>query len=162
MRYQAQLWINNESQFSRCAQCIAKHIAPGQSIGLSGEMGSGKTTFVRHLAAHLGSEDWVNSPSYVLVQHYESPKGPIVHVDLYRCSSINEIDHLDIDSWMGSSIVCIEWSNKIPNMCFDIQISIDIIDVMTRRIHVMSENPIWIEALQHANADEFRSKHSCG
>jgi tRNA threonylcarbamoyladenosine biosynthesis protein TsaE len=69
---------------------------PGDVVVLKGGLGAGKTLFTGGLAAGLGVEEQVVSPSFVLVREYRSGFMPLIHVDVYRLGSINEFDDLDV------------------------------------------------------------------
>jgi tRNA threonylcarbamoyladenosine biosynthesis protein TsaE len=97
----------------------------GEIIGLIGELGGGKTTFVKGLAKGLGIRDLVTSPSFVLIKEYKiksqisNLKSQILtHIDLYRLKNIEEIESLGLLDYLGKpdKIVVIEWAEKIKNM----------------------------------------------
>ena len=70
--------IKNEEELSPILPKSAKHLIPGISLLLNGEMGSGKTTFTRYLGYHLGAKGTINSPTYSLIQHYSIPNHPLL------------------------------------------------------------------------------------
>ncbi|HEX7868800.1 MAG TPA: tRNA (adenosine(37)-N6)-threonylcarbamoyltransferase complex ATPase subunit type 1 TsaE [Chryseobacterium sp.] len=77
---------------------------------LKGNLGAGKTTFTKFLLKNLGSEDEVNSPTYSIVNEYNSPKGKIFHFDLYRLKNIDEVYDIGIEEYLDNSFLCIiEW-----------------------------------------------------
>jgi len=90
-------------------------------ILLNGEMGAGKTTFIKALSRRLGVQDHTGSPTFSLVNEYQSADGkPVYHFDFYRIQ--NELEALDIgiDDYLYSGNYCfIEWSEKIPNLIPD-------------------------------------------
>jgi tRNA threonylcarbamoyladenosine biosynthesis protein TsaE len=129
--------ISTESDLAEYANVVAKQICLGQIIGLNGAMGAGKTTFVRYLAAALGSSDWVNSPTYSVIQQYDIDGGRILHVDLYRCVSEQDIDQLDLLSYCDDqSIVIIEWLGRTTCIEPDILFHFHYIDQASRSIDV--------------------------
>ena len=95
------------------ANSISKGLDGKDIILLSGELGAGKTTFVRYLAGAMGIDPaWVSSPSFTIVQKY--PPGPegfgLVHVDLYRVGSESELRGLGMDELLCSAdVVAVEW-----------------------------------------------------
>lgn len=77
---------------------------------LKGNLGAGKTTFTQFLLKNLGSEDEVNSPTYSIVNEYNSPKGKIYHFDLYRLKNIEEVYDIGIEEYLDNASLCIiEW-----------------------------------------------------
>ena len=77
---------------------------------LKGNLGAGKTTFSQFLLKKLGSKDEVSSPTYAIVNEYDSPKGKIFHFDLYRMKSIEEVYDIGIEEYLDNSFLCIiEW-----------------------------------------------------
>jgi len=84
-------------------------------ITLEGDLGAGKTTLARALCAGLGVGDLsvVTSPTFSLVQQYEAPRGPVVHVDLYRLRSTAELDALGWDEIVETSpVLLVEWPDR--------------------------------------------------
>lgn len=77
---------------------------------LKGNLGAGKTTFTQFLLKNLGSKDEVNSPTYSIVNEYNSPKGKIYHFDLYRLKNIEEVYDIGIEEYLDNAYLCIiEW-----------------------------------------------------
>ena len=77
---------------------------------LKGNLGAGKTTFTQFLLKNLGSEDEVSSPTYSIVNEYNSPKGKIFHFDLYRLKNLDEVYNIGIEEYLDNSFLCIiEW-----------------------------------------------------
>ena len=101
----------------RSTRGLARRLAAGltgrELLLLSGELGSGKTTFVRYLAAALGIEPaWVSSPSFTIVQRYPPGVGGIgvTHVDLYRLRTSRELEGLGLEEVLESEdLVAVEW-----------------------------------------------------
>ena len=92
---------------------LAESLAPGSVVLLEGELGAGKTAFVRGLANGLGApEEDVSSPTFTLVQEYRG-RLPLLHADLYRISG-EEADDLGLDELGRDGIVAIEWAAKLP------------------------------------------------
>lgn len=80
---------------------------------LDGPLGSGKTLFTQGLAAGLGVEEPVVSPSFVLMRQYRSGFIPIVHVDVYRLGSLNEFADLDAFELAEDGVLVIEWGQAV-------------------------------------------------
>ncbi len=101
-------------------------------ITLSGDLGAGKTTLVRAICEGLGVSELgaVTSPTFSLVQEYESPHGPVVHADLYRVRSERELDALGWDEMMTrASVLLVEWPERaaasLPDNRVDIELRHD-------------------------------------
>lgn len=77
---------------------------------LKGNLGAGKTTFTQFLLKSLGSTDEVNSPTYSIVNEYNTPKGKVYHFDLYRLKNIEEVYDIGIEEYLDNAFLCIiEW-----------------------------------------------------
>lgn len=77
---------------------------------LKGNLGAGKTTFTQFLLKKLGSNDEISSPTYAIVNEYDSPKGKIFHFDLYRMKNITEVYDIGIEEYLDNAFLCIiEW-----------------------------------------------------
>ena len=94
---------------------LASTVHRGDVIELSGGLGAGKTLFTGGLAAGLGVDEPVVSPSFVLVRHYDSGFMPVVHVDVYRLGSLNEFDDLDVFELAAGGVLVIEWGNAVES-----------------------------------------------
>lgn len=94
---------------------LGETLAPGAVIHLFGDLGAGKTVFVRGLASGLGLDpDDVSSPTFTLIQEYRTGgRHPLFHVDLYRLAGA-EVDDLGLDALATEGIVAIEWANRLP------------------------------------------------
>ena len=93
---------------------IANAIEPGDMITLSGDLGAGKTTFARALIRFFAGDAAiaVPSPTFTLVQAYDLPRFPLVHADLYRLSSADEMTELGLDDLPENTVVLMEWPER--------------------------------------------------
>ncbi len=98
---------------ARIAAALAATLAEGDVVLLRGDLAAGKTTFVKAVAAALGSTDLVTSPTFTLAQFYSSPAGPVLHVDAYRLEGPEEFRDLALDEHMASSITFVEWGDIV-------------------------------------------------
>ena len=79
---------------------------------LNGDLGAGKTTFTKFLLARLGSSDEVSSPTYSIVNEYDTENGKVYHFDLYRMSSMEEVYDLGIEEYLYNGFLnIIEWAD---------------------------------------------------
>ncbi len=88
-------------------------LRPGEVVLLTGELGTGKTTFVRGLAVGLGVNERVRSPSFQIVRTHEGGRYPFVHIDLYRLGSATEVLDLGLEELIAPpAVAAIEWGDK--------------------------------------------------
>ena len=93
---------------------LARDLLPGSTLLLIGNLGAGKTAFVRGLAEGLGIDPGeVSSPTFTLIQEYRGGRLPLFHVDLYRLTE-PEVDDLGLEELGSDGIVAIEWAEKLP------------------------------------------------
>lgn len=96
---------------------LAADLSPGSVVALSGDLGAGKTHFVRGLVQGWRGEEHATSPTFALLHEYATPRGPVFHLDLYRASSAAEVwsaahDELGADD----ALVVIEWADRFPEL----------------------------------------------
>lgn len=105
---------SSEAQTERFGQCLAANLFPGALIGLGGELGSGKTCFVRGLATGLGiPPERVRSPSFTLINEYSGGREPLYHIDLYRLGP-GDVDTLALREYLyGDGICAVEWFERL-------------------------------------------------
>jgi tRNA threonylcarbamoyladenosine biosynthesis protein TsaE len=132
--------IDSLEDTHRMAVAFSAELKAGDVICLFGEMGAGKTTFVSSLVAGLGSEDWVSSPTFSLVQEYQG-RLPVRHLDLYRLQG-SDLGLMDIDRYLDfpQGVVVIEWPDQLgKRLSADwIRLSIEVLDEDRRRITMQS------------------------
>lgn len=102
-------------------QNFAKHLAnnyPEKRIFIfDGPMGVGKTTLIQWICKELGSTDTISSPTFSIVNEYESANGPLYHFDFYRLEDEEEAFDMGYEDYFFSGNYCfIEWPSKIPNL----------------------------------------------
>ena len=106
---------------------LASVLRPGDVIELAGGLGSGKTLFTGGLAAGLGVEEQVVSPSFVLVRHYRTGFMPVTHVDVYRLGSLNEFDDLDVFELAQDGVLVIEWGDAVESTLPDDHLRVEFV-----------------------------------
>jgi tRNA threonylcarbamoyladenosine biosynthesis protein TsaE len=104
-------------QLREIARRVAGECRAGDVLVLTGELGAGKTTFTQGLAVGLGITDAVTSPTFVISRVHRHPGGglSLVHVDAYRVGSIGELDDIDLEADLDSSVVAIEWGRGLAD-----------------------------------------------
>lgn len=105
------LHADNIDDTATIARIIAGYLRTGDVVVLAGEMGSGKTAFVKSAAVALGVTEPVTSPTFNLVHTYAGDAIAVHHVDLYRLSRTDEIEDLAIDELARSGVVFVEWGD---------------------------------------------------
>ena len=154
IKYTSTLNIYSENDLINLSSKISNYIQPNDVIGLNGDLGTGKTTFVRHFCQSLGSPDWVNSPTYTIMQSYKSGSLNIIHVDLYRCESEQSIDQLNLDSYINeSSILIVEWLNKTKLILPTLSIHFSYLNSTSRSITIDSNKHRWVQSLNNTNTN---------
>jgi tRNA threonylcarbamoyladenosine biosynthesis protein TsaE len=106
---------HSEEETAAIGARLAPELRPGSIIHLFGDLGAGKTAFVRGLAAGLGLDpEEVSSPTFTLIQEYRAGGLPtLFHVDLYRLGGA-EVTDLDLDAMTADGIMAIEWADRLP------------------------------------------------
>ena len=121
--------IDSLSDLPRVAEAVVEALEGRTVVLLRGGMGAGKTTLVSRIAALLGAEDAVTSPTFALVNQYEGAEQRIYHFDFYRIDNIEEVFDLGYEEYFYSGDLClVEWPEKIEPLLPD--------DAMTVRITV--------------------------
>jgi tRNA threonylcarbamoyladenosine biosynthesis protein TsaE len=96
---------------------LGRAVQGGELIGLIGELGSGKTCFVRGLAAGLGVDPArVHSPSFTIVTEYPGGRLPLTHVDLYRLDPSRDDGLFLRDVLFGDGVAAVEWFDRLPSL----------------------------------------------
>jgi tRNA threonylcarbamoyladenosine biosynthesis protein TsaE len=123
---------------------LAEMLAPPKLVLLRGDLGAGKTTLVKGIAAafEAAEEEDVTSPTFTLVHEYRSPRANLYHIDLYRIDTQRELETLGLDDLRADSsgILLIEWGEKFPRLQRerDVEISLERQEESGRKITVVS------------------------
>ena len=109
-------WLRSVAETQRLGSLLGRSMQGGEVLALHGDLGSGKTTLVRGLAKGLDVRSpLISSPSFVLVHEYQG-RVPLVHADLYRLESQDDVRHLGLSDYLdGRTVVAIEWADKISS-----------------------------------------------
>lgn len=99
---------------------LSKRLKEGDRVALVGELGSGKTRFVRGVARGLGSRGFIKSPSFTIINIYEGGRLPLYHIDLYRISRPGEFESAGLEEYVyGRGVSIIEWADRLPELVKD-------------------------------------------
>lgn len=122
----------NERETFRLAAHFSKKLRGGEVLGLIGDLGSGKTTFVRGLARALGITGVIRSPTFTLMHIYNIKKHPnikhLVHIDAYRLRSARELAGIGVEEYLGraDTVTIIEWADRVQSLLTHLPQSITI------------------------------------
>ncbi len=105
-----ELTAQNPEDSKRLAQVLTQFINRPALVLLEGDLGAGKTFLVKEFTKATGSNAQTNSPTFSIINLYDSPKGPIYHLDLYRISDIDELYSIGFDDILNEeAVIFIEW-----------------------------------------------------
>jgi tRNA threonylcarbamoyladenosine biosynthesis protein TsaE len=134
--------VNNQVDTEEIATQLAKELKGGELLALSGNLGAGKTVFVRALAEALGVEENITSPTFVLMKVYDIEHQKVnkfVHVDCYRLSMQEDLFEIGLSDYLNydNIIVAVEWADKVANLPDTaIRIDIELIEGDKRKITI--------------------------
>jgi tRNA threonylcarbamoyladenosine biosynthesis protein TsaE len=126
----------SEDETEAVGRDLAATLSEGDVLLLHGDLGAGKTAFIRGLGEGLGVRpDEVSSPTFTLIQEYRGGRLPLFHVDLYRIEDPREFDELGLDEIAENGVLAIEWAERLPQPPSDaLRISIEHAGESQRRI----------------------------
>jgi tRNA threonylcarbamoyladenosine biosynthesis protein TsaE len=139
------------AETARHAALLGAELSPGDTILLEGDVGAGKTHFARSLIQSLLEmpED-VPSPTFTLVQTYDTSRGEIWHTDLYRLTSTQEIEELGLAEAFDEAICLVEWPDRLgdwqPESALRLRLAA-LDDAEARRVTLHWSDPKWQEKL---------------
>jgi tRNA threonylcarbamoyladenosine biosynthesis protein TsaE len=104
-----EIFLKDEQETINFGKEFAKRLKGDEVICLLGDLGSGKTTFVKGLAEGLGIKEGyqVRSPTFTIVNEYPTQRGRLIHIDLYR------VENFDVEQFVGEGIVVVEWARNL-------------------------------------------------
>jgi tRNA threonylcarbamoyladenosine biosynthesis protein TsaE len=131
--------ITGADEMSALASRLAEYLRPGDIICLTGGLGAGKTRFVQGLAAGLGIDNPVTSPTFAILKEYKGADLPLYHFDLYRLDTERELEDIGYSSYLfGEGVCAVEWGNKIPGIIPAGALTVDISATETEDRRVVS------------------------
>jgi tRNA threonylcarbamoyladenosine biosynthesis protein TsaE len=108
--------LKGEAETAALGRRVARLLRPGDTVTLTGPLGAGKTVFARGLIRAFLSGEEVPSPTFTLVQTYETPAFAIWHVDLYRVKDKSELSELGLDEALDTGVLLIEWPERMAEL----------------------------------------------
>lgn len=137
---------SDEAATAQWAQALAKLAAIGQAfIELRGDLGAGKTTFVRHLLGALGVQGRIKSPTYAVVEPYDLPDLSVWHFDFYRFSDPREWEDAGFrDIFASAGLKLAEWPDKAAGFLpvADLVVQLTVLDDTARQVTLTAQTPL--------------------
>lgn len=132
----------SEEETLKIGSMIGEKLKAGDVISLNGDLGAGKTHITKGIAKGLGVEDYITSPTFIIVNEYEG-RIPLYHFDVYRINDIDEMYEIGFEEYLYGNGVCIvEWGKIVEELLPEYAIKIDInkLDDNTREIIIDDKN----------------------
>lgn len=108
---------NSPAETEAIGRQLAKEIGVGSVLALKGDLGSGKTVFVKGVVAGLGSRADVTSPTFTIVHEYRGGRLPVYHFDFFRLENPEPVARLGLDDYFfGDGVSLIEWADRFPKL----------------------------------------------
>lgn len=108
---------NSPAETEAIGRQLAQEIGIGSVLALKGDLGSGKTVFVKGLVAGLGSRADVTSPTFTIVHEYRQGRMPVYHFDFFRLENGEPVARLGLDDYFfGDGVSVIEWADRFPEL----------------------------------------------
>jgi len=122
---------------------LAANLHAGDVVAVTGELGAGKTTFVRGACRELGVDGPVSSPTFTIGHRYEAPV-PVAHLDLYRVTGVGPEEWGDLEPYFDGTIAFVEWPEHAGAWLPPIRaaVSLEHVDEQHRRVRIESENDL--------------------
>lgn len=136
---QITITVPDLAQLPDAASRLAAFFGEARIVLFRGEMGTGKTTLIKEICRVLGSEDHFSSPTFSIVNEYDSPAGKIFHFDLFRVKHAGELLDIGIDEYLTSGSYCFfEWPELVQDMVSPPYVRVDItVTGESRHIHAV-------------------------
>ncbi len=131
---------NSAAETRALGEELSSSLRPGDVVVLEGELGAGKSELARGIARGLGVRETVTSPSFTILNVYESGRYPLYHFDWYRLESADELYELGMDEYLGGDgIAVVEWAERCPEAVPEntIRITLDVTGEKSRRIQIL-------------------------
>jgi tRNA threonylcarbamoyl adenosine modification protein YjeE len=153
------LVLSDEAATMRLAGDLAAILKPGDIVALSGHLGAGKSALARAILRELSEDPELEAPSptFTLVQSYETPRGPVLHADLYRVRSPDELDDIGLIEDLDQLVTLVEWPDRAGSRLpagrrLDLEHDVDPDNPETGRIATLAGGVLWRQRLAIALA----------
>ena len=127
-----------EQETEELGSRLAKQLPDGAVVAMYGDLGAGKTAFVRGMARGMGIDCRVSSPTFTIVNEYPGPR-ELIHFDMYRLSGADELFEIGWEDYLSRGAVCaVEWSENVQDAFFgdEITVTIEKLEDTVRRITI--------------------------
>ena len=134
---------NSERETEEVGRRFAEKLPGGAVVAMYGDLGAGKTAFVRGMARGLGLDCRVSSPTFTIVNEYLGDR-ELIHFDMYRLSSADELFDIGWEDYLGRGAVCaVEWSENVEDAFFgdEIRVTIEKLSDTGRKITIEGAEP---------------------
>ena len=132
--------IHSLKDLPLAARAVLEHSGGRGVVAFYGEMGAGKTTLIREICREFGVTDTVTSPTFAIVNHYESGSGEVVyHFDFYRINTVGEAFDMGYEEYFYSGDLClVEWPEKISGLLPEdtLKVYIEVVDETRRLVRI--------------------------
>lgn len=123
--------LPGEANTLKLGRELAEVLTRGTTLFIQGELGAGKTTLCRGILRAMGVQGAVKSPTFTLVEPYETDRYQVFHFDLYRLGDPNELEYIGVDDYFGGKHLClVEWPERgegfLPD--YDLRIKLSLVD----------------------------------
>jgi tRNA threonylcarbamoyladenosine biosynthesis protein TsaE len=154
-----QVFMERAADFARALRAVR---AWPLVLGLRGDLGSGKTTWVRAMLRGLGYTGRVPSPTYTLLEQYACDGLSLVHLDLYRLRGDEELEHLGLRDWLAEPLcwIAVEWPERAPELAArcDLMLTFAVTATGGRHVAVEAGTRAGIEALTSLRHGPFNNR----
>ena len=119
-----EIYTKNEKETEEAGAAFARGLKPGTVVAMYGDLGAGKTAFVRGMARGLGIDARVSSPTFTIVNEYPG-KTELIHFDMYRLTSSDELFDIGWEDYISRNAICaVEWSENVEDAFFGDEIKV--------------------------------------
>lgn len=148
--------LPSEAAAADFGRFLAGQARPGDLVALSGGLGTGKTTLARSIIRELADDPGleVPSPTFTLVQAYDTPRGPVVHADFYRLGGAEDLVEIGFDDMAEGAVVIVEWPERARSglaSAYPLEVTLDLAPDLGpegRRARVTGRGPLWVRVLR--------------
>lgn len=138
---------HSEKETEQIGKTLVKNLKGNEVVALYGDLGAGKTAFVRGAAKGLHINSDVSSPTFALVHEYECESFPVYHFDMYRISSYEDLYSTGYFDYIDTGVLFIEWSENITEFLPEkkIEVTIEKLNSTTRNIKIKTKGDFTLE-----------------